>query len=132
MQRRSHRARADCRSYARAARLRPQTHEAYRASERDCCIGGSDTPGDSLPLAFRAGRQQSSADCAPWLARAKGLEGSSVASGALPRTIAHRSTCEDGRDGSIYAPSAFSWTDGYEADSVPEATTLARSASIDA
>jgi hypothetical protein len=42
---------------------------------------------------------------APWLARAKGLEGSGVASGALPRAIAHRSTCENG---SIYAPSAFS------------------------
>src|ERR1700726_3697624 len=107
MQRRSYRVWTDCRSYARVARLRPQTHEAYRASERDCCIGGSDTPGDSLPLAFGAGRQQSSADCAPWLARAKGLEGSGVASGALSSAIAHRSTCEEDREGSIYAPSAF-------------------------
>src|SRR5580700_8433951 len=108
MQRRSYRVWTDCGSYARVARLRPQTHEAYRTSERDCCIGGTDTPGDSLSLAFRAGRQQSSAGCAPWLARAKGLEGGGVAPGALPTAIAHRATCEDDRDGSIYAPSAFS------------------------
>src|SRR5580700_2396235 len=101
MQRRSYRVWTDCRSYARVARLRPQTHEAYRASAGDCCIGGSDPPGDSLPLAFRVGGQQSSADCPPWLARAKGLEGSGVASGALPTAIAYRSTCEDDRDGSI-------------------------------
>ena len=71
-------------------------------------IGGSDTPGDSLPRAVRAGRRQSSTDSAPWLARAKGLEGRNVASGALPRAIAHQSTCEDGRNGSISALSAFS------------------------
>jgi hypothetical protein len=95
-------------------------------------FGRPDTPGDSLPLAFGAGRQQSSADCARRLARATGLEGSGMAEGALPKAIAHRSTCEEDRDGSIHAPSAFSRANGYESDSVSEATALARSASIDA